>query len=164
MIKKKICLLGSFSVGKTSLIKQFVHGIFSEKYLTTIGVKIDRKEVKSEAGSALLLIWDLNGADRFQSIRASYLAGTSGFILVVDGTRPSTLDVALDIAVNLERTMGPLPRVILLNKWDLRMDWKMPEDRLADLEGAGWRILKTSAKTGERVEEAFSILTEAMLQ
>ncbi|MDJ0839308.1 MAG: Rab family GTPase [Acidobacteriota bacterium] len=164
MIKKKICLLGSFSVGKTSLIKQFVHGIFSEKYLTTVGVKIDRKQVETAVGSALLLIWDLNGADRFQTIRSSYLAGSSGFLLVVDGTRPATLEVAVDIAENLDRTMGPLPRILLLNKWDLRDEWSMPEEQISKLRDMGWQVLKTSAKTGEQVEEAFRALTEAMLR
>ena len=36
MIQKKICLLGGFAVGKTSLIRRFVTGMFSELYQTTI--------------------------------------------------------------------------------------------------------------------------------
>ena len=46
MIQKKICMLGSFGVGKTSLVARFVHGIFSAKYLSTVGVKIDKREMK----------------------------------------------------------------------------------------------------------------------
>ncbi len=166
MIKKKICLLGSFSVGKTSLIKQYVHGIFSEKYLTTIGVKIDRKLVETKAGSAQLLIWDLNGADKFADIRPSHLKGSSGFLLVADGTRPGTLTRALEISKSLDETLalGQLPRILLLNKWDLRDEWRLGEDILAPLLAQNWTILKTSAKTGERVEQAFSQLTQAIFE
>jgi len=164
MIKKKICLLGSFAVGKTSVIKQYVHGIFSEKYLTTIGVKIDRKQIETEAGPVLLLIWDLNGADKFADIRSSYLKGSSGFLLVVDGTRPSTLMRALEISESLDQTLGHLPRILLINKSDLSSEWRLAETDLEPLLSQGWTILKTSAKTGEHVEQAFSQLTRAMLE
>jgi GTPase SAR1 family protein len=45
VLQKKICMLGGFSVGKTSLVKRFVASVFSEAYLTTVGVKIDKKTV-----------------------------------------------------------------------------------------------------------------------
>jgi len=164
MIKKKICLLGSLSVGKTSLIKQFVHGIFSEKYLTTIGVKIDRKEVHTKAGDAMLLIWDINGADTFQDLRPSHLRGSAGFLLVVDGTRPASLEKVLATAASLEDSLGPLPRLLLLNKCDLETEWRLNESRIDDLVQLGWTVLRTSAKTGACVERAFEILTERILR
>ena len=163
MIKKKICLLGSLSVGKTSLIKQYVHGIFSEKYLTTVGVKIDRREVHSKAGTALLLIWDINGADTFQDLRPSHLRGSAGFLMVADGTRPATLDKALATAGSLESSLGKLPRLLLLNKCDLTEEWRLDETRLTALADNGWTILRTSAKNGQNVEYAFETLTERLL-
>ena len=69
MIKKKICMLGAFSVGKTSLVKQFVDSIFSEKYQTTIGVKIDKKTLVAKGFEVNLILWDLPGEDDFQSIQ-----------------------------------------------------------------------------------------------
>ena len=65
MIQKKICMLGAFAVGKTSLVKQYVSGIFSEKYHTTVGVKIDKKMVEVDGQSMTLILWDLHGEDEF---------------------------------------------------------------------------------------------------
>ena len=87
MIQKKVCLLGGTGVGKTSLVAQFVHSIFSDKYLTTVGVKIDKKSVDVDGTDVELVIWDVYGHDDFQKLRVSYLRGTSGYLLVADGTR-----------------------------------------------------------------------------
>ena len=81
MIQKKICLLGGFGVGKTSLVAQFVHSLFSDKYLTTIGVKIEKKSVPVDETQVELVIWDIYGHDDFQKLRTSYLRGASGYLL-----------------------------------------------------------------------------------
>ena len=86
-LKKKICLIGAFAVGKTSLVRRFVHSIFSEKYHTTVGVMIDKKQVNVNGLPVDLIIWDLHGEDDFQSVRMSYLRGASGCFYVADGTR-----------------------------------------------------------------------------
>ena len=52
-LQKKICMLGGFSVGKTSLVKRFVASVFSETYLTTVGVKIDKKTSTCPIGSLI---------------------------------------------------------------------------------------------------------------
>lgn len=88
MIQKKVCMLGAFAVGKTSLVERYVKSIFSEKYQTTVGVKIDKREVLVGATTVKLVLWDLHGEDRFQAVQASYLRGASGVLLVVDPTRP----------------------------------------------------------------------------
>ena len=82
MIQKKVCMIGSFAVGKTSLVAQFVHSIYREQYLTTVGVKIDKKLVRVGDADVSLILWDLHGEDEFQKIRTAYLRGSSGFIFV----------------------------------------------------------------------------------
>ena len=94
MIQKKVCMLGGFAVGKTSLVARFVRSIFSEKYLTTVGVKIDKKAVMAGDREVTLVLWDINGQDEFQDVQESYLRGMSGYLLVVDGTRRATLETA----------------------------------------------------------------------
>jgi len=94
MIQKKVCMIGTSGVGKTSLVVKFVHSIFSEKYLTTVGVKIDKKTVAVDGNEIMLMIWDLAGDDDYQRLQTSYLRGTSGYLLVADGTRLITLDRA----------------------------------------------------------------------
>ena len=91
MIQKKICMLGSFAVGKTSLVSQFVSSIFSDKYLSTVGVKIDKKtDHGRRPARSTLMLWDIYGEDGFQTVQKSYLRGASGYLLVVDGTRFDT--------------------------------------------------------------------------
>ncbi len=78
MIQKKICMLGGYAVGKTSLVQRFVKGIFSEKYLTTVGVKIDKKVVQVGGREVSLILWDLHGEDDFQQVQMSYMRGGFG--------------------------------------------------------------------------------------
>ena len=155
-------MLGSFAVGKTSLVSRFVRGIFSPKYLTTIGVKIDRKEVDTVAGSMLLLLWDLSGDDEYQQIRPSYLRGCAGYFLVVDGTRTVTLERAAALRDRIEAEVGILPYVLLLNKIDLMESWEVTEEMLAPFRETNTTLLRTSAKTGEGVAEAFQALANQM--
>ena len=97
MIQKKVCMVGTSGVGKTSLVAKFVHSMFSDKYLTTVGVKIDKKTVTVDGNEVMLMIWDLAGDDDYQRLQTSYLRGTSGYLLVADGTRHVTLDQAIEI-------------------------------------------------------------------
>jgi small GTP-binding protein len=160
MIQKKVCMLGAFAVGKTSLVARFVKSIFSEKYHTTVGVKIDKKVVAGENGDINLILWDLYGEDDFQKVRMSYLRGSSGYILVVDGTRAATLDTAIGLNKNVEEAVGVLPFVVVLNKSDLTQEWEIDEGRVSQLAAQGWSFIRGSAKTGEGVEEAFQLLVE----
>lgn len=161
MISKKICMLGGYAVGKTSLVARTVRGIFSDKYLSTVGVKIDRKTLEVDGTPTLLMLWDLAGDDPFQNLRTSYLRGASGYLLVVDGTRPDTVETALRMRDLVHDTVGPLPHLLLLNKADLVEEWALEEAMLAPF--AGTPMLSTSAKTGDRVGAAFEQLTRAML-
>ena len=162
-MKKKICLLGAFAVGKTSLVQQYVHSIFSDKYHTTVGVKIEKTQVLIENEPVDLIIWDLHGEDEFQHVRLSYLKGSSGLIFVADGTRQSTLATALNLKQIAENTLGPIPFLVLINKADLKEQWEIDPKVLDDMEKNGIPVIKTSAKTGRAVQEAFERLTRAMM-
>jgi small GTP-binding protein len=163
MLQKKVCMLGSFSVGKTSLVRRFVESIFSEQYHTSIGVKVDKKVVRAKGQEVKLVLWDIHGEDVFQKVQISYLRGMSGYLLIADGTRRQTLEDALALANRVAETMGKIPAVLVLNKSDLTTQWEVEQDREARLAGDGWSIFRTSAKTGESVEQVFSQLTLAML-
>ncbi len=163
MMQKKICMLGSYAVGKTSLVAQYVHGIFSEEYLTTIGVKIDKKSVEVEGERIDLLLWDLNGQDRFQDVSMSYLRGSAGYLLVADGTRKNTVEAALLLNERAQEALGQVPFLLLLNKNDLADEWEVDHRVVDDLRARGWTVLITSAKTGTRVDEAFHTLAQRLV-
>ena len=164
MLQKKICMLGAFATGKTSLVMQFVHSIFTDKYYTTIGVKIDKKELTIGTQDVNLVLWDLAGEDEFLQVHMSYLRGSSGYLLVADGTRPATLDTARSLQKRVEAAIGHVPFVLMLNKSDLTAGWEVSEEALADLREKGWDIIITSARSSLGVEEAFVTLVKKMLE
>ena len=168
MIQKKVCMVGTFGVGKTSLVARFVKSIFSDKYLTTVGVKIDKKALvldSQETGhqEVNLMLWDLAGEDALTQVKASHLRGASGYILVADGTRLSSLDAAFDLHTRVEAELGPLPFTCVVNKLDLRDSWEVKDDALEALAARGWSFLLTSAKSGEGVEALFHGLAQRMI-
>ncbi len=162
-VQKKICMLGGFSVGKTSLVKRYVESVFSESYLTTVGVKIDKKTVDIVDRTVHLILWDLAGEDEMGSLRMSYLRGCAGYVLVADGTRPKTLDMAVSLRRRVEAEHGPLPFSLLLNKHDLTEQWAVSDDTVGDLRESGWAVRSSSARTGEGVEETFQELAARVL-
>jgi small GTP-binding protein len=164
MIQKKVSLLGAFAVGKTSLVSRFVHSIFSDAYLTTVGVKIEKKVLQVDAQQLTLLLWDLAGEDEFVQVRMSYLRGSSGYLLVADGTRRNTIDTICALQEQVETTLGDIPFVVVLNKMDLEDDWIVDDNLCAEFATRGWSIVNTSAKSGVGVEEAFAILGRKMLE
>ena len=163
MIQKKICMLGAFAVGKTSLVSRFVKSLFSDKYHSSVGVKVDKKLVAAGQEQLELLLWDLYGEDEFQKIRTSYLRGSAGYVLVADGTRRETLDRAVVLQNRTEEAVGKVPFVLMVNKADLTDKWELDDAALEALTKSGWPVLKTSAKTGAGVEEAFLALARRML-
>ena len=164
MLQKKVCMIGAFATGKTSLVARYVKGMYSEKYQTTIGVKIDKKVVTTKNQVLNLILWDIYGEDEYQNVRMSYLRGASGFILVVDGTRQETLSIALELKQKVEDHLGAVPFVLVLNKSDLEDDWELVDSELDELKQENWDIITSSAKTGLGVTECFATLAERMLQ
>ena len=163
MIQKKICMLGSFAVGKTSLVRRFIESFYSETYLTTVGVKIDKKVVRHNDSDISLLLWDLYGEDEFQKMRWTYLRGAHGYLLVADGTRRNTLEKAFQLEQRVREEVGEIPFIFVINKADRIQDWELDPAMESQLTARNWTILRSSAKTGENVDEAFSQLTRKML-
>lgn len=172
-ISKKICLVGDFGVGKTSLIRRFVDGQFSDKYLSTVGVKISRKTVELEQVkqheklSVNLLIWDLEGSTKFKAIAPTYLQGASAAILVGDVSRQETIEHLAD-HLNLFLSVNPKGFIIIaLNKSDLA-----DEEKLAKLlqmsnnyqQAQVLSIQPTSAKTGQAVDEIFKNIAYKIIE
>ena len=164
MLKKKICLLGSYGVGKTSLVARFVHSMFADKYHTTVGVKIDKKVVDVNGQEVTLMLWDMAGEEDGAPVKLNQVKDASGYLLVIDGTRAKTLDVARSIQQRVESEIGARPFLALINKADLRETWEIPESTWEELAASGWRLLETSAKSGQHVEEAFFSLASRMLE
>jgi small GTP-binding protein len=160
MISKKIVLTGCFGVGKTSLFNRFLYQKFSEKYLTTIGVKVDKKVIEIDGHKLSLLVWDIAGEVAQDKVPQSYFLGSSAIIYVFDLTRPSTwLNIQSDIDYLQKLLKGVLIKVVG-NKIDL-----VSQEQVENIKSEvpiPWDIL-TSAKTGENVEDMFYNIGNSLL-
>jgi small GTP-binding protein len=164
MINKKICMLGSFCVGKTALVRHYVNSIFSDNYLSTVGVKISKKAIEVDGEEINLMLWDMEGQDNYSMVNLSYLRGAHGLLFVVDGTRGETLSVSLKLRMEALKILGPtVPSFFIINKADLEAEWEISEKVLTSLETKGVTAIKTSAKTGLNVESTFARLAAAMM-
>jgi small GTP-binding protein len=162
MMQKKVCMVGLFATGKTSLVQRFVHSRFSERYLSTVGVKIDRKEVEVDGTGITLLLWDLAGRDGFEDITPSYLRGSHGILYVADGTRRETWEQLSGLRTLARDAAGDVPSVLAINKADLTDQWALARSEEQQL-AAEWDVVRTSAKTGDGVEEIFRRLGRGTL-
>ena len=160
----KVCMVGAFGVGKTSLVRRFIHQQFDERYHTTLGVKIDTRIVDTTDEPIKLVLWDMEGTDPSGTDKRplahiqSYMKGAHGLILVADGTRPATVDAALGIYFDFCRNSKNVPAVFLANKADLTTEWVLDESILPDYLSS----FRTSALDGQNIEVAFSAIGEAL--
>ena len=160
MISKKIILTGSFGVGKTSLFNRFIYQQFSDKYLTTIGVKVNNKTIKIDDESISMMVWDVAGEVSQDKVPASYFLGASGIIYVMDLSRPLTF-VNLESDIQFLRDLLPNGTIIIVaNKKDLVSEEQLETIRLELTRPFDY---STSAKTGENVEELFIEMGKRLL-
>jgi small GTP-binding protein len=159
-ISKKVCLLGDFAVGKTSLMRRFVYDLFSDKYISTIGVKVSRKTVAIPIAEDIveltMMLWDLGGSEEFNLVRASYLRGAAGAVLVCDLTRPGTLGGIQTCADELLSTNPGARFILAANKCDLTDQRRLTQEQIeAAAANVNAPYYLTSAKTGDEVETLF---------
>ncbi len=166
---KKICLLGDFAVGKTSLVRRFVYSIFDDRYISTIGVKVSRKTLAIPRGAdtieLTLLIWDLAGSEEFNRMQNNYLRGAAGALLVWDLTRPETF-LRLKAYYHDLLNLNPQARFVLVgNKVDLITTPTFLDQEVEHFSQAySIPYFLTSAKTGVRVDDAFNTLGALLVE
>jgi small GTP-binding protein len=167
LINKKICLLGVFGVGKTSLINRFVHDRFDDNYISTIGVKVSQKiqsPIENKRGRLSqfnFIIWDIEGFEDEYTPNNNFFIGAAGALVVADLTRAESIDRIPSI-IDIFRKASPHAEIVLLgNKSDLQaggMREKTAEPFETIAKNENLRIIFTSAKTGDNVEYSFEQL------
>lgn len=162
VIQRKVCMLGSFSVGKTSLVQRYLRGTHVERPVSTVGVKIDRASIDVDYETVNLIIWDIHGDDEFQRIHTSYLRGARGHMLVADATRPATFGAIARLREMADDVSPGAAFVLVLNKSDAVAELGIPDDALRELEAGGLPVFRTSARSGEGVTDAFAALARAV--
>ena len=168
-LKRKICLIGDWGVGKTSLIRKFVLDQFDDKYLVTFGTKVTKKRIKFRRDQKViidlnLVIWDIMGQEEFKKIQTSAYRGTNAVLIVCDITRRQTLHSIPRWKDEIVKVTGPIPIHILANKIDLNGQEEFTPDALAKVANEiQAKYFLTSAKTGQNVEKAFSSIGRLLI-
>lgn len=170
ILKAKLCLAGASSVGKSSLIRRFVLNEFDDHYITTVGTKVSKKQVSvpvkdEDPVMVNLMVWDIMGQMGFRELlQEQYFQGAQGVLAVTDVTRPETLDDLYIWIDQIDRIAGAIPIVLAVNKVDLPKAKHMAESNIRKFTHAfDCEVVRTSAKTGENVEEVFWRLSRFMI-
>lgn len=159
-IAKKVLLVGNFGVGKTSLISRFVLNEFSEKYISSIGVRISTKVVAFGEEVVKLLIWDVAGTIGNEKIPKAYFLGASAAMFVFDLSREDTYLTAKEDVAAVKELSGLNNFLIIGNKSDLLNN--EAKEKVRNIVGINIDF-ETSAKKGLNVEEAFKVLAKHSL-
>ena len=159
---RKVCLIGDGAVGKTSLVRRYVLDVFGDDYISTFGAKVSKKVMTFDDVELTLMIWDILGQKNGASMHSAYFSGANGALVVCDGTRPETLEGLNSWYAEFSQVAGKVPVIPLANKCDLPT--KVSKESMASVSRAiGQDFRRTSAKTGEGVEEAFLQLGRPVL-
>ena len=169
IISKKVCLLGDFAVGKTSLVRRFVYDLFDEKYISTIGVKVSRKTVAVPLADGAvveltMMLWDLAGSEDFSQVRGSYMRGASGAVLVCDLTRPESLANLDGYLADLRQVSPQALAFVVANKGDSPDQHLLLSQVEAGAARLGAKCFVTSARTGENVDDVFRHLGRMLVE
>lgn len=167
LLKRKICLLGAFAVGKTSLVERFVNARFDEKYLTTVGISVSHKVMppiqsrhNGRTVQYMFLIWDIAGLEKFDPMVINYFRGASGALAVADLTRLDTIDSLEPICKTFMSVNPHAAMVTVGNKLDLFKNDDAAHSGLIKLASAyASEVVLTSAKSGHGIEAAFNLLS-----
>jgi small GTP-binding protein len=160
--RKKVCFIGASAVGKTSLVATYSAAAFSSEYQSTLGVMITTAVVSISERLKELVVWDIKGESEFYRIPPVYLNGSSGCVLVADGTRRSTLEYALDLRSRMMEIAGEIPHVLLINKMDLTDLWEIEEDLISSVRSQVRNVYTCSARGGITIHTAMEDLAREM--
>ncbi|MFQ6127805.1 MAG: Rab family GTPase [Thermoplasmata archaeon] len=168
-LKSKVCLVGERAVGKTSLIRRYVLNTFDDRYITTIGTKVSKKELVFETADTRIqldmTIWDIMGEKGFRELlKEAYFYGANGVLAVADVTIKKTLIDLDDWIDSTIKEAGRIPVMIAVNKIDLEDDAEFGDKETVEIAKAFEApFMYTSAKTGERVQDAFEMLGKMVI-
>ena len=166
-LARKLCLLGDFAVGKTSLIRRYIHNEFSLDYEATVGVQIHQYNDKIDAGQGLApfaqVIWDIEGSRFGEELITNYVLGAAGAVIVGDATRSDAIPSMSSHARAFLDILPGRPIVFAMNKSDLLVAGESP-DANELMETFGAELVLTSALTGDGVRSLFHALGKRVLE
>ncbi|MHA1280026.1 MAG: Rab family GTPase [Candidatus Helarchaeota archaeon] len=167
ILKKKVIIIGSYAVGKTSILNSFIHRCFELDYKSTLGVNILAKNYELDEHTIVgFTFWDVGGQKLFRNIYPRFFGMSNAALIVFDVTRMDSFDDIMswyNLVQNYVQTKIPI--LLLGNKIDL-VDQRVVSSGMAqDLANEqGFTYLETSAKTCKNIDDAFKKLAEILAE
>lgn len=154
----KVIILGDYSVGKSAIARRFVDNTFEEGYIPTLNLNISKKTIIIKETNINFVIWDVGGqAKEMTAYRDQFYRGAQAGIVIVDRTRPETLEHAELWLSDAKKTIRDnVPIILVGNKSDLLDKIVISEQDLTNkAKSLGLDCMFTSAKSGKNIEELF---------
>ena len=164
--KFKIIICGDPSVGKSSLILRFTNNAFRRHYIPTLGVHVSDKIFKIKDSYIQLVLWDIAGQQKFQTMRQQFYLGSDGLFLIFDLSKPNSLESVSNWYYDIQNQLKDRPVLtgfVIGNKRDLASESDGITEKGSDLARyLNLGYIETSALTGENVERAFYTIAETL--
>ena len=164
----KICIVGDGGVGKTSLIKKFTKGTFEKDYIQTIGAQFSRHDMEIDEDLINLIFWDIAGQDDFKFLHPLFYKESKACIIVFSLEENDLGKESFNHIENwhneLKKHCCDIPVVVFANKVDLIEEANLIKTNIQEIvrEKDFLGYFLTSAKTGQRVHEAFKNIIEKL--
>ena len=160
----KVTVIGDGAVGKTSLIRKFTQGNFQEDYIQTIGAQFSKYTEEIKGDKCKLFFWDIAGQDTFHFLRPAFYKASVAAIIVFSLEENDLGDESFKHIPNwhseIKKFCGDIPIVLFGNKVDLVDEKELDDEKVLKLKEKKefFAYYRTSAKTGQRVHEAFQAI------
>jgi len=165
----KVMVLGDAAVGKTSIIRRYVHNFFSAHHKTTVGVDFHLKLLTVGEKTVRMQLWDIAGQERYGQISRVYYKNSFGAMIVYDVTNPVTFETVAKWKEQIDQRVqlpngSPLPVVLIGNKCDLEeadIDQTQLDKFCSEKGFISW--FDTSAKLNLNIDKACRTLVQAIM-
>ncbi|KAG7516042.1 ras-related protein Rab-38-like [Solea senegalensis] len=166
----KVLVIGDLGVGKTSIIRRYVHQTYSNNYRATIGVDFALKVLNWDHETVRLQLWDIAGQERFGNMTRVYYREAMGAFIVFDVTRPTTFEAVVKWKEDLDSKLmlgngQSIATVLLANKCDQGRELTnngIKMDQFCKDHGfVGW--FETSAKDNLNISDAANLLVKHIM-
>ena len=158
-----IIIIGDSTVGKTTLMKRYINGIFTENILPSLGIELFRKIIEIEGKKYLIKIWDTCGQERFRALTHNYYRNADGIMLLFDSNNLDSFQ-HLNLWLNSlqEQSVENFPLIIIGTKSDLPI--KVTDNDINNFcNKFNVKWFRTSAKTGENIDFCFNFLAKEIV-
>ncbi|XP_062362694.1 ras-related protein Rab-17 [Cinclus cinclus] len=162
----KVVLLGSMSVGKSSLAYRYVRNDFRE-LLPTVGCSFFTQALDLDEATVKFEIWDTAGQEKYHSVCHLYYRDAQAALIVYDIANKQTFSRAKLWLEELEKRFLPDEIVIALvgNKTDLAAEREVTTEEAEEFaQTKGLLFMETSAKSNYQVNDVFMAVVQELLR